>query len=394
MSAPAIRGYCPGAHRPMMSGDGLVLRIRPFLGEITAAQALALADLGARHGSGVIEATSRGNLQLRGVRPEAFEALLAGLGAAGLLDADEEAEARRNVTLTPFRERGGAEERIAAGLAAGLADAGFAGLPGKFGFVVDGLAGGRVLGAVSGDVRIEGAAAGLIVRADGAAAGRLARGPDEAVALALAMARWFLRSGGVGADGRGRMRRHLAGGAALPPDLAGDVIPLGATNMAAAGPVAGGLAVAASFGQFTASGLRALAEASRAPLRVTPFRTLFLPGLTAAPALPGGLVTDPGDPTLRVVACPGAPLCPQGEAPTRDAAERLAPSVRPGGLVHVSGCRKGCAHPRAAAATFVGRGGAFDLVRAGAPWDEPDRRDIPADRLAEAIEFQQCPTNT
>ena len=29
MSAPVIQGWCPGALRPMMSGDGLVVRVRP-----------------------------------------------------------------------------------------------------------------------------------------------------------------------------------------------------------------------------------------------------------------------------------------------------------------------------------------------------------------------------
>ena len=44
--------------------------------------------------------------------------------------------------------------------------------------------------------------------------------------------------------------------------------------------------------------------------------------------------------------------------------------------VHVSGCAKGCAHPRPAAATFVGRDGRFDLVLNGRPWDDPVQRGI------------------
>ena len=31
-SKPVVQGWCPGAHRPMMSGDGLVVRVRPRLG--------------------------------------------------------------------------------------------------------------------------------------------------------------------------------------------------------------------------------------------------------------------------------------------------------------------------------------------------------------------------
>ncbi|MCT4373616.1 hypothetical protein CLG85_026310, partial [Yangia mangrovi] len=57
--------------------------------------------------------------------------------------------------------------------------------------------------------------------------------------------------------------------------------------------------------------------------------------------------------------------------PTRALAARLAPKVR--GTLHVSGCAKGCALPRAAKVTLVGRQGSFDLVEDGAPWDTPAR---------------------
>ena len=34
--APRVYGWCPGALRPMMSGDGLVVRIRAPLGRLTS----------------------------------------------------------------------------------------------------------------------------------------------------------------------------------------------------------------------------------------------------------------------------------------------------------------------------------------------------------------------
>ncbi|MFD1807161.1 hypothetical protein ACFSHQ_00890 [Gemmobacter lanyuensis] len=34
-----MQGWCPGALRPMMSGDGLVVRVRPRLGRLRADQA-------------------------------------------------------------------------------------------------------------------------------------------------------------------------------------------------------------------------------------------------------------------------------------------------------------------------------------------------------------------
>ena len=40
-----IKGWCPGALRPMTSGDGLILRVRPPLSRLAPAQARGLAAL-------------------------------------------------------------------------------------------------------------------------------------------------------------------------------------------------------------------------------------------------------------------------------------------------------------------------------------------------------------
>ena len=49
MSRPDAKGWCPGAYRPMMSGDGLVVRVRPVLARLTQAQVLGLV----RRGTGI-----------------------------------------------------------------------------------------------------------------------------------------------------------------------------------------------------------------------------------------------------------------------------------------------------------------------------------------------------
>jgi precorrin-3B synthase len=385
MTGPEVRGWCPGAYRPMLSGDGLVVRVRLPLGDLSPGQARGLADIADRLG-GVVELTNRANLQLRGVDTQAHTGVLADLGDLGLLDADPLAEGRRNIVVDPFRSLApdDPQTRIAAALADGLADPALAALPSKFGLVVD-AGGGRRLADVSGDVRIEGAGGRLVVRADGLDRGRVARDAAEAVALALDLVRWFLASGGVGPDGRGRMAQHLGGGAVLPARFAGDAVPDRAAAVPGPGNHAGGVCVAAAFGQIAAADLRHLAGLGAPVLRVTPWRMLFLPGLRAAtgagPAR--SLVAGPGDPRLRVAACTGAPGCPQATVETRALAERLAPLLAPGRRLHVSGCAKGCAQPGPADLTLVGRDGAFDLVAGGAPWEEPQRRGIaPQDAAA------------
>jgi precorrin-3B synthase len=66
-----------------------------------------------------------------------------------------------------------------------------------------------------------------------------------------------------------------------------------------------------------------------------------MPDLTRACHRPGA------DPLRRVFACTGAPGCLQAHQPTRDLARALAPLVPKGAVLHVSGCAKGCALPRA-----------------------------------------------
>lgn len=379
MSAPAIRGWCPGAHRPMASGDGLVVRVRPPLGEVTPDQARGLADLAERFGNRAVELTNRANLQIRGVAPETHGAVIRGLAALDLLDPDAEAEGRRNIVLDPFRalDAGGRQSQVGRRLAEGLGHPGLAGLPSKFGFVVD-AGPRRRLAAVSGDIRIEASGETLIVRADGRDTGRAASDPTEAAAIALELARWFMASRGVGADGRGRMARHLAVGAALPPDLDGQLAPNPAAPSPAPGAGLGGLCVAAAFGQLAAEDLRCLAGTEAPVLRITPWRMVFLPDVVGTDRLSGaaGLLTDDADPLLRVTACTGAPGCPQANVETRTLARQLAPHLPESRALHVSGCAKGCANPAPADLTLVGRDGRFDLVRNGAAWDEPDRRGI------------------
>ncbi|OYX42721.1 MAG: precorrin-3B synthase [Rhodobacterales bacterium 32-67-9] len=367
MSAPVIQGWCPGALRPMMSGDGLVVRVRPRGGRLTPEQAAGIATLSLRHGNGLIDLSSRANVQLRGVTEAGHRPLIEGLSALGLIDETTEAESHRNIVVTPFWSDGDGIQGIVRSLAAALTGPDAPDTPGKFGYAVD-CGAAPVLSAVSADIRIERAVdGGLVVRADGAGTG--ARATAAAAAeRALDLARWFLDSGGA-PERRGRMAAHLARGANLPPVFT----EVSASPHPAVDPVPGlvaqGFLVGFEFGQMRAESLSLLAGFG--PLRVTPWRMLLIEGAGAVPEI-AGLITGPDNPLLRVVACTGAPGCPQGLIATRTLARRLCSALAPGNLLHVSGCAKGCAHRGAAPLTLVGRvGGTVDLIRGGTATDSP-----------------------
>jgi precorrin-3B synthase len=379
MTAVAIKGWCPSAHRPMQSGDGLVARIRPRQGRLSATQGVAIAELAERYGNGLIDLTGRANLQVRGLRAEGHQALLASLAELGLIDADAEIEAQRNILVAPFLREGEDTQTLAVELERALGEQSL-GLPEKLGFAVD-CGEARLLARASADIRIERSAdCGLMVRADGAAHGRVVT-RTNAVDVALSLAKWFLASGGA-SGGRGRMAAHIGRGAKLPDAHAGDAVPARALLTPAPGVYASGALVGIAFGQMRSATLKFLGEC-KANLRMTPWRMILLEGLREMP-VHEGIVASAGDPLLRIAACTGAPACEAAHAETRALAAALAPHLPAQAKLHVSGCGKGCAHPGVADVTLVATSDGFDLVGRGTTRDAPSLRGLSrADILAD-----------
>ncbi|MFC3181175.1 precorrin-3B synthase [Cypionkella sinensis] len=365
-ASPIIQGWCPGALRPMQSGDGLVVRVRPRAGRLTPDQARGIARLARLHGNGLIDLSNRANVQLRGVTPASHPALIEGLRALDLIDRDAADEARRNIIVPPFWTEADATQPLADALAQALAAADAPQLPGKFGFVLD-TAATPCLRDVSADIWLETGPDGLLLATQADRALRVT--PQTAVAEAIALARWFVENGGVNA-GRGRMAALLQR-VPLPDRFDAPRIP--ATAPPSPGTVAQGALVGFEFGQMQAETLAALADLG--PLRVTPWRMLLIEGAGAAPDLPG-LITRADDPMLRVVACTGAPGCLQAHGETRNLARALAPHLRE--TLHVSGCTKGCAHPGPAALTLTATPTGFALIRNGTASGTPIRDGLSA----------------
>jgi precorrin-3B synthase len=374
MSAALKRGWCPSLFRPMLSGDGWLARIRPRGGLVAGPVVAALAEAAARYGNGLIEITSRANLQIRGLRPDSIAPFTEAMLAVGAADADEAIEARANILVSPLLEADPAIAPETAGIARairrGLADPKFAGLPAKFGFLVDG--GGAL---PLGDLGLD-----ITVRAIGAGRWGLSCGGN---ALTLDAAEAASRALGLAAEFVGRDRRGAARHAAASR--------LGFVDCA--NGLSGAVLVMPPFGQMRVEQLAALGalaqEYGDAGLRPTPWKSLAIGGVSvtdAAALLSGaealGFITAPGDSRVDIATCAGAGRCSRGEIDTQAAATWLA-ARRPAGaaLLHLSGCAKGCAHPGAAPLVLIGRAGRLDFLANGRASDPPALRGL---RLAEA----------
>ncbi|MDR7305055.1 precorrin-3B synthase [Rhodoferax saidenbachensis] len=378
MSSARIQGWCPGALRPMLAEDGWVVRIRPPLGRLTPAQARGLAALASSHAQDTVEITSRANLQLRGITDVDYPVLLSGLQALGLVDTDVRAESRRNLLLAPFWQAGDGTTEVASALALALNAPQAPDLPAKFGFALD-FGDTPVLRTNSADIRMERCDAGFLVYADGSAIGARAH-RDDVVAVAMALAQWFIEAGGL-ATPRKRMA-SLVASQPLPRRFTTTPVPAAAQHQPPLGRVPQGYLAALEFGQLPATTLAALAELAH--LRLTPWRSVLLEGMEAIPALPD-LITRADDPRLRIHACTGAPGCGQAAGATRPLARALAASLPVGQTLHVSGCTKGCAHP-AAALTVVATANAYHLIHHGSAAAPPDGVGLTPAELATQIQ--------
>jgi precorrin-3B synthase len=397
-AAPDIKGWCPSASRPMLTGDGYLVRLHFSGGIVSSDQARCIADLASRYGNGLLDLTRRANLQIRGVAEERIAALQGELLARGLIAANTDGAGAPNVIASPLA---GCDphalidiRRLVVDLEARLArDPGAKDLPAKFCVSIDD--GGRFsLRDVAADVAFEACGRdAFAVRVGGEVIGSVDADQVGDTAAALVAAFVALRATIPVPTRRMRDIVDAVGisqiAAACPWLRAPSAIDarIGGDRPVRAGHAVGFIAedvlgIAAPFGSLSADQLHALADlAARhgdGELRLTPWRAILV-----AAVVPGsmsrlqrdcvraGLIIDPADPRRHIAACSGAPACASASVDTRTLATRLAPLLRPGETLHVSGCAKSCASSAAATFTLVGRNGRFDLVREGKPRDAP-----------------------
>ena len=360
MSGATVKGWCPSAYRPMMSGDGLLVRVKPRLGRLSVKEARVLADLSLQYGNGLIDLTSRANLQIRGVAEADHSVVLDALKAAALVHPSPEVEARRAIIAAPDWQPGDATDRLGQVIEAALPK--MPPLPDKVGFVID-IGPSPCLRIVSGDFRFETDATGaLILCADGSERGQIVT-EDTAIPALLTLVDWFIATGGQASK---RMYRHIQAHP-LPEDW--QTTPRQSEDELGV-PELLDHTYGVPFGALKADDLLAiLSEANPSHIRVTPWKTLILEN--ARPLKMPGVFAQPEAAVMTAHACPGAPHCASASLATRDLALKLADRVP--GRLHVSGCEKGCAHPSPAEVTLVGRNGRFDLVRRGRAGDTPER---------------------
>lgn len=395
-AVPLRPSACPGLWRIVSARDGGICRVKLPGGVLLADQAEALATAAERFASGVIEATNRGNLQIRGIGSD-HAALIDSLLDAGLGPRDAASDDVRNLMLSPLAGHDPAMLLDVRPLAGQILDLlqgtpRFHQLSAKFAVQLDGGEGVAMLehphdlwlSPLQLD-HCDWLAFGLASSpADGQVLGAvpLAQG----LALVRAVLERFLD---LASAEQSRMRQLLHAGTAqafiagLGLPLRRDAAVLGWRRAAANRPWLGvveqqhglALGVAPPLGRLSPGMLRGVAKVARqwgdGSLRLSPWQSLMLTNIEAAGLQPAraelsalGLLCQADEPLARLVACTGSQGCAKGLADTKADAVQLAAVLGGGapGSVHLSGCSRSCAVAHVAAATLLARApGRYDL---------------------------------
>jgi precorrin-3B synthase len=384
----------------MPTGDGLLVRFLP-VETMTLAAMSGLCAAARAHGNGIIEITSRGSVQLRGLSEKSApqcDAAIAALGIAAAegiplhcsplagLDAEELLDAHMAAgELRGALARRSLARRLSPKISVVLDGGGALGLAdlvadirlraeehtGEVVFRV-GIGGDDESAADLGIVRaVDGAATverllDVIARRGNMVRARELLARDGAAAFHAALSSCPALYCGSAPDGQGRGTDAIGGRYRLKD-----------------GSLACGVGLA--FGHTDADTLGRLIDAARAVgaqgARAAPGRLLLIIGLSpqtvhqfigAAEQL--GFIVRADDPRRRVVACAGAPICASAHIASRALAPRIAEQMAQSGdesTVHISGCAKGCARAAAAALTIVGTANGCALIADGSVRDAP-----------------------
>lgn len=388
-SNPLRPSACPGLLRIVQALDGGICRIKLNGGSLRAPQAVAVAQAAERYAGGVIEATNRGNLQIRGIGSEQV-ALIDSLLAAGLGPSNAAGDDVRNLMLSPAagidRQRLIDTRPLAEQILATVQRHDrFHDLSAKFAVQLDG---GEALAMLDhphdlwlsafergGERRL---AFGLAGCPPDMPAGSVAL--DEGHDLVVAVLELFLE---LARPEQTRMRHLLAEhpieqfltrlAGRVPIEVVTDWrrtadsrdLHIGAHPQAEDGVAyVGAVPPLGRLDPATLRGAAQLAdEFGDGSLRFTPWQSLLLPNIRNEHCVEVmrrleqlGLLCNADQPLTRMIACSGSNGCAKSLAETKGDALQLAALLQRHGhalSVHLSGCARSCAAAHTAPATLL-----------------------------------------
>jgi precorrin-3B synthase len=301
-----------------------MVRIRIPGGQTTGDALARLGELARAYGNGLLQLTSRGSVQIRGLPQLLPDPFADGIAAAGFLPSPSH-ERVRNIVATPLTglQDGQADlrEMITALDQALRTEPELAELSGRFLFALDDGRGDVIATDFDLGYQARGPRGGIIL----IGSERVPVATEDAVPTLIKTACRLVR------EPRRPVTRRTRGKPEVP-----------------IGQIGAHAGAAVPLGLLTPGQLAAVQQiSSGGPVVITAWRGLVIPHaadrLTELAA--AGLVVEDGSAWTMISACVGAPYCASGRIETLALATRLAESAAWLPRTHISGCERRCGAP-------------------------------------------------
>ena len=388
MGKYAVRGWCPTITKPMLSGDGYLVRIYPQLGLLDPEQLRGIAELGIKFGNTKIDLSNRGSLQIRGVNFDVLDDLSKGLKKLKIIS---DLVQPTSIICSPFWSKSRKYLDLVDNINIALSD--IPELPKKYSVAID-LEDRLSLGDLSANIRLEALNSDqYIIRPNKSYRGLLVP-LEKAHKLIYQITKWFLNKASpekIGQTLSSSIFRNESfpnfGFEEVEQKNFSQEVKLGVFNM--------GVLVGVPFGELDCKTLLDLASLEK-NVRVTPWRSFFIKNIKSFSH--PNLISNAEDPIVNISACIGKPGCLQANVETRALAQSIAKnekmlsgkkvSFSKGSThIHVSGCSKGCANPSAAKITLVGQENEhFNVVVNGKSTDTPTEYNVGHRSIINSVE--------
>ncbi len=327
MNKKYIKGFCPSLRRPIFASDGLLVRLRFILNTIESEKLISLCDLSRKYGSGLMELTNRGSLQIRGIKKINHENFIEKIFKNKILEHEDNGNI--NTLINPFWTYKDQNYKIYKTLAKHKVP----NLPEKFGLLLD-LGKTPCLKNVSGDIRIENSRNHkILVRAEGSEKGKIVN-YNEINSFVLNMIEWFMINKKKSTN---RMAELLLN-KKLPNEWCQEK-PIKKCHDIFPSNTKLGQIFGIKLGRFFAQDLKDLLSKSEAPrVRFTPFKMIILENVKNFND--ANFISDRNDSFLNLSACSGKDYCTNSSINTFKLAKKIKGKTKL--KVHITGCEKNC----------------------------------------------------
>lgn len=343
------KGFCPSLRTPIEASDGLLLRIRPNMDYLSNQKLISLCNLSMNFGSGIMELTNRGSIQIRGIKKYNHEVFLNQIFKKGIINEQISAY-NSNVIINPFWENNDHNCMIYDKII--RLQKKLPSLPNKFGFVVD-LGQRLMLKNISADIRIERAQEEqFLIRADGSTKGKIVKLKDINKFI-LEMIDWFL----VNKNKDMKRMSELTSKRKLPSDWTKDESIDSFFNCLPQNSKIGQI-LGIKLGRFKAKDLKKLIVKCKSPrIRFTPFKMIVLEGVSNIKDRK--FIYNKKEPILNLSACSGKKFCSSASIDTFKIAKLIKNQSNK--KIHIAGCKKKCGTNKDTEIIFTGNEGFIDV---------------------------------